>query len=315
MSAETLFRNKVYETAAPPAVSILVPTFEDDAAALISGLSEQTGLESVELIICDDGSTDSALTERLQAAIAAFPASATLITCHINQGRSAARNRLLTEARGDWILLVDADMHPDHSSFIRTYRDAIDALDPGQAAAICGGFSLKSASMTAATKLHAAQSTSSECLTAHERNQAPGLYIFTSNILVHRVIFETIPFDDSFTGWGWEDVDWGIRIAAAFPVIHIDNTATHLGLDNDDALLSKYKRGADNFLKLMSKHPSATKGMAIARHVTRLRRWPGLTTFAGIARLVALRRWLPMSARLLALKAYRVFTYSRAAAK
>jgi hypothetical protein len=31
-----------------------------------------------------------------------------------------------------------------------------------------------------------------------------------------------IPFDEAFSGWGWEDTDWGIRATKYFPVRHIN---------------------------------------------------------------------------------------------
>ena len=60
---------------------------------------------------------------------------------------------------------------------------------------------------------------------------APEKYVFTSNLLIRRDVFDAEPFDAGFVGWGWEDVEWGMRVSRRHPIAHIDNPATHLGLD------------------------------------------------------------------------------------
>ena len=70
-----------------------------------------------------------------------------------------------------------------------------------------------------------------DCCAPRRAAPTPEKYVFTSNLLVRRDVFDAEPFDDGFVGWGWEDVEWGMRVAAPPPDPHIDNTATHLGLD------------------------------------------------------------------------------------
>jgi len=74
-------------------------------AALKSAL-EQT-LKAIEVIVIDDRSTDSscAIVEQL----AARDGRLRLITATKNGGPSAARNRGLQAARGEWVCILDAD--------------------------------------------------------------------------------------------------------------------------------------------------------------------------------------------------------------
>ncbi|MEM8616030.1 MAG: glycosyltransferase [Pseudomonadota bacterium] len=289
-------------------ISICVPTYHDGADALLASLVRLPGAGDCTLLIYDDGSSDTGLTRALAQQILRFPGPARLITASQNQGRSHARNRLIALAESDWILFLDADMRPDDEDFLNRYLEAAEAST--YPSLIPGGFSLRHAVTTDQTRLHAAQSLASECLTASQRAEAPGRYVFTSNILVHREILDAVQFDLGFTGWGWEDVDWGLRIASEWPVLHIDNPATHLGLDTDKALLAKYGASGANFARALSQHRTILQKTPVfkaAKWLARLR-LAGLAKFLG--RIAASTRALPLRLRLFGLKLYRAAVYA-----
>ncbi|MEL6827392.1 MAG: glycosyltransferase [Pseudomonadota bacterium] len=288
-------------------ISICVPVWRDSADALLSTLSRMKGAEQCTLLLFDDGSHDPYLLRQLTRQILRYPGPARLIASPRNSGRSHARNRLFELAETEWILFLDADMQPDDETFLDRYLDAIDAL--AEPAIVAGGFSLKHARPTRKTRLHAAQSRASECVPASIRAQSPGRFVFTSNVLVHRQVLNTVSFDPGFQGWGWEDVDWGLRVAEQFPVDHIDNTATHLGLDHDAKLIKKYAQSTDNFLRLIDRHPDEMTKTALYRAAKRLSVLPGLSVLSGICRRLARSRWLPMRVRLLSLKLFRAAAY------
>ncbi|MEM9055000.1 MAG: glycosyltransferase family A protein [Pseudomonadota bacterium] len=288
-------------------ISICVPTWKDSADALLASLIRLPGAEACTLLIFDDGSADSDLTRQLARQILRYPGPARLITAPRNMGRSHARNRLQALAESEWILFLDADMYPDDADFLNRYLDAVDASeDP---ALIPGGFSLRHATPTAMTRLHAAQSQASECVPACLRAQDPGRYVFTSNILVHRKVLSEIRFDPGFKGWGWEDVDWGLRVAGAYPVHHIDNPATHLGLDEDKVLIHKYARSGENFARLLARHEQAMRATPLYRAAHRFARLPGRSALERFTYRLTLTRWLPIRFRLVSLKLYRALIY------
>lgn len=299
------------ETASPHLLTILVPTYKDDAGPLVRALAACAGADETRLVIFDDGSGDAELTEALEAALERYPGATLLVTSPENIGRSEARNRLLAEAETDWVLLLDADMLPDDHLFLVRYLDAvIRSTTPG---VVAGGFSLKRVRPSPTQKLHALQSVRSECLTAKARSRDPGRFVFTSNILVHRDVLGAVTFDEGYRGWGWEDVDWGLSVSRQFPVHHIDNTATHLGLDEDEVLLNKYGSSAENFARLVAHHPASVERMKLYRLARRLRllgkfREP----LARLCRTVAKTHALPGRLRLTALKLYRAFIYAGA---
>ncbi|MEO1641807.1 MAG: glycosyltransferase family A protein [Pseudomonadota bacterium] len=292
------------------ALSICVPAFKDSADALLASLVRLEGAEQCTLLIFDDGSGDVELTRVLARQILRFPGPTRLITAPKNAGRSHARNRLIALAETDWILFLDADMRPDEEDFLTRYLEAAAGADAP--ALIPGGFSLKYAHPTDETRLHAAQSLASECVTADVRAKEPGRYVFTSNILVHRDILEAVQFDDAFQGWGWEDVDWGLRVAADYPVKHIDNSATHLGLDSDEALMAKYGGSAANFALALERHPEALKRTPLYKVARTLSHLPGRGLLKALAGWMARRRVLPLKLRLFVLKLYRAAAYAEA---
>lgn len=288
-------------------ITICVPTWKDSADALLCSLARMKGAAECTLLVFDDGSLDVDLARQLTRHILRYPGPARLIVAPKNMGRSHARNRLKDLAETDWILFLDADMQPDREDFLTRYLKAVD-FHPNPTL-VAGGFSLLHAHPTDENRLHAAQSATSECVTAKVRAMDPGRYVFTSNILAHREILETIEFDQGFKGWGWEDVDWGLRVAAHYPIWHIDNPATHLGLDPDTKLIEKYAHSADNFARLVDRHPETMKTTPLFRMARRSRFLPWRSGFERLFRATAEMRSLPMRLRVLALKLFRATVY------
>lgn len=88
-----------------PLVSILIPCYNAApwlAATLDSALAQSW--TRTEIILVDDGSTDSSL-----AIAEAYAGRGLRVLSQPNRGASAARNRALREARGDYIQYLDAD--------------------------------------------------------------------------------------------------------------------------------------------------------------------------------------------------------------
>ncbi|MBD2357541.1 glycosyltransferase family 2 protein [Tolypothrix sp. FACHB-123] len=88
-----------------PLVSILIPCYNSAPwlAATLESALEQTW-ENIEVLLVDDGSTD----DSLEIAKKFEPCGVKVISQN-NRGASAARNRALQEAQGDFIQYLDAD--------------------------------------------------------------------------------------------------------------------------------------------------------------------------------------------------------------
>jgi glycosyltransferase involved in cell wall biosynthesis len=305
-AAEALHCNRLWhDPPVTPALSIVSPVFRNDPSALLSALARECTARPdlpVELVVVDDGSGDPALIERLMSAVMAFPAPAKLIGFAANQGRARARNRLIAGARAPYLLFLDSDMLPDQPDFLSAWTALITRVSPAIA---YGGFSTLQASRAPELALARALAERIDCLPARDRTERGGLAVATSNLLVRADITQAVPFDDGFSGWGWEDVDWALRaVGAGFAVAHVDIPATHLGLDEPQTLLAKFRQAGPNFRHIVKRHPLMLS-LPSTRAARILARVPLLGALTGAVRTLALSPRLPLMVRTRAARVWR----------
>lgn len=311
MSARAKMTDSRAWKTAKPAVSVLIPFLRDDPAELLNLLDEEAASVggAVEIVVLDDGTRDAALTARLAGQIKAMALPVRLITLTANEGRSVGRNRLASAARGGSLLFLDSDMRPDHRRFLHDWADLAAREDPAVA---FGGFSLLQAPTDARFAVHRAMAAKSECVPWMERARQPEKYVYTSNLLVRRDVFEAEAFDPGFTGWGWEDVEWAMRVSRRFRVVHLDNAATHMGLDTVASLAGKYEQSAPNFARMAERHPAIVAAYPSYKAARLLKRLPGLPGLRRMMRRGAETGWLPVAARAFSLRLYRAALYADA---
>ncbi len=296
---------------AEPSLSVLVPFLRDDPVALLALLDREAAAlnGAVELVVLDDGTNDADLTRRLIAQADASALPIRLISLSANEGRSVGRNRLANAARGSSLLFLDSDMRPDHARFLQTWSDLAGA---GETAVAFGGFSLLQAPDDARFAVHRSMAARSDCTPREERALQPEKHVFTSNLLVRRDVFETEAFDAGFSGWGWEDVEWAMRVSRRFKVEHIDNPATHMGLDTVETLAAKYEQSAPNFARVVARHPDFVANYPSYRVARRLQSVPGLKMIRPLFKQAARLTILPVAMRAFSLRLYRVALYAEA---
>ena len=298
-------------TGARPALSVLIPFFRDDPTPLLSALDDEAQAlgRSTEIVLLDDGSGDDDLAERVTAAVLAARLPMRFIRLKANEGRSKGRNRLTASARGGSFLFLDSDMMPDDRRFLQRWADLAANHDPAVA---FGGFSLLQASTDRAFAVHRAMALRSDCVPYQERAKTPEKYVYTSNLLVRRDVFEAEAFDSDFAGWGWEDVEWAMRVARRFRVVHLDNPATHLGLDRTEQLAGKYEQSVANFARVVDRHPDFVSRYPSYKAARLLKSTPGVKRWRGLFKQAALNERLPVSARAFSLRLYRAALYAEA---
>lgn len=294
-------------TGATPRLSVLIPFMRDDPTPLLRALDRET--QPVEVVLLDDGSGDPGLATRVSDAVGALRLPARFVRLSANEGRSKGRNRLARHARADRFLFIDADMLPDSDHFLADWLALIDARDP---AAAFGGFSLAQTPRTRENALHRAMALRNDCHTAAERARDPAKHVFTANLMVRRDVFDSIGFDERFTGWGWEDVEWGIRVAARWPIVHADIPASHLGLDPAPVMARKYEQSAANFARVVADHRAVVGSYPSYRVARVLKRVPLRGLWRPLIKAFALADALPVAPRAFALRLYRAALYAEA---
>ena len=147
---------------------------------------------------------------------------------------------------------------------------------------------------------------------AATRRLTPEKYVFTSNLLVRRDVFEREAFDEGFAGWGWEDVEWAMRVSRRHEILHIDNTATHLGLDPAATIAAKYEQSARNFARVVAAHHDIVSAYPSYRAARLLKRAPLRRLWRPLLKLTALAETLPVAMRAFAMRLYRAALYAEA---
>jgi glycosyltransferase involved in cell wall biosynthesis len=304
---EIILDNAAWATATAR-LSVLIPFKGDDPTDLLA-LLDRDAAGAVEIVVLDDGTGDEAIAARVgeQALSCALPVRFVRLTR--NEGRAKGRNRLVAHARARHFLFLDSDMAPDAADFLDRWLALAETEDTPVA---FGGFSLIQAPKRRDQALHRRMAAHSDCLPTERRRLAPEKSLFTSNLLVRRDVFAAEAFDEGFAGWGWEDVEWGMRVMRRWPILHVDNTATHLGLDTARTLAAKYEQSAANFARVAAAHPQVVATYPSYRVAKMLKRAPLRRWWRPLLKLFALAEGAPLAARAFAMRLYRAALYAEA---
>ncbi|ANP47677.1 glycosyltransferase family 2 protein [Candidatus Viadribacter manganicus] len=297
----------VRDRAHTPRLSVLTPFYRYDPSAMLKHFGRVPA--GVEFVLLDDGSASAELVSNVVTALHNTGAPARVIVSGQNLGRARARNRLVSEANGDYVLFLDADMLPDAPAFLSVWLGIIETQGPRVA---FGGLSLAQAQRTPETALHFALFGGSDCQPARRRARRAAQATASSNLLVERDFLIAHPFDSHFTGWGFEDTDWALDVARVAEIMHVENSATHAGLDDVTTLMRKSAEAGPNFGRLARKHPTQVKRFAAHRIASALRASPARNTQRRIYSWLARdpRGLAPMRVRCAAFKLLRASHYA-----
>ena len=300
---QTLVDNAAWK-GAKAALSVLIPFKGDDPCDLLRALDEEDA--AAEIVVLDDGTASPALTAQVTDTVAKMRLPARLVTLDVNEGRAKGRNRLAKHARSEALLFLDADMLPDRGDFLSRWIAVADTP------IAFGGFSFDRTPVRRETALNRAMALRSDCLPAAQRSLSPEKYVYTSNLLVRREVFEAVRFDEGFSGWGWEDVEWAMRAVRRYPILHLDNTASHLGLDHAKVMAAKFEQSAANFARVVADHLEVVSAYPSYRVARMLRRVPLRGLWRPTIKAAALADALPITLRAFAMRLYRAALYVEA---
>ena len=236
-------------------LSILIPTYNWDISQLLLALFNEISMSNLEniteIIIADDCSTLAGI-KVVNAKVIKNLARVTIKYHELkrNIGRSKIRNFLAKEAGGSHLLFLDSDILPDRKDFIRQYINHLSWK------IVCGGRSYNQRILLEQIyDFHVYFGKKTEVKSPMERNLNSWRFLFTSNLMIRKDVFESVLFDELFYGHGYEDTEWAIRLSKLHTIYHIDNTASHLGLNTKMKLLNQMRNGTNNYIYLSKLHP------------------------------------------------------------
>jgi glycosyltransferase involved in cell wall biosynthesis len=292
-----------------PELSILVPFRNDDCEPLIASLLQaaQALQADLEVVAADDRGDDPLVRQRLQVRLAGVGTPAAILIAARNLGRSAIRNVMAGVARAEHLLFIDAGMEVSGPRYLEAYLAWGRSAPPGL---VFGGYAATDAVLRRADALAAREFLSDQCQPAAVRRRRPWQYVYAGNLLVHRRVAEACPFDESFRGWGWEDVELGVRAGRSFAIDHIDNPVLRTNLSAASELCRRFEESAGNFARAAQLHPREMEQLAIFRAARIAARVPRRAVLQRGLRWLALRHGLPGAVRLAALKLYRACIYA-----
>lgn len=213
-------------------VSVIIPTFNRQEVierALRSVYAQNRPAD--EVIVVDDGSSDGTETIITEG----FPEVTYLY--QENRGVSAARNRGILEAKGEWIAFLDSDDEWLPGKLERQLQQLSEQPD----LRICHTEEIWIRNGTRVNQM--------------DKHAKSGGWIFNkclplcamspSSILIHRTLFETLGgFDENLPAC--EDYDLWLRMTARHPVLYISEPQIKKYGGHDDQLSRKFW-GMDRF--------------------------------------------------------------------
>lgn len=249
-----------------PHLSIVVPVYNrlDLMQPVLAAFASQQTTASFEVIVVDDGS-DPPVAQVMAGRDDRFR-----LLKQANRGRSAAINAGLASSNGEIVIVCDADIVPsirfveEHLAFHREHPAPEDThlgvvtwgLQPSPFAALLGP-------------------RANPRMVGLEGHMPWNLW-YTDNWSFKRRLIDSgvLRFDETFHGWGWEDLEIGSRLAAQ----GIRNSATeaaegrHLQSPTLEGMLEKFASSIPNLLHLAGRveHDDSVRSWLAHRYTSLL---------------------------------------------
>lgn len=202
-----------------PSLSIIIPVYRQARCLdlTLRSLAAQTPSPAVsEVIIVDDDSEDdtASVVTKYEDLL-----PIRLIRQHVNRGRAAARNAGAACASADRLLLMDADSYADPGLLAAHAR--FGQSSPGQ---VLLGARVESTWLPSGGRLTPPTSAASGYSrdirfklgldpATFPASAVPWIFAYSHNISLPTADFLACGgFDENFTGWGYEDVEFGYRL-------------------------------------------------------------------------------------------------------
>ncbi len=192
--------------------SVVIPTYNrlDMLLRVLKALEQQTGAPEFEVIVVNDGSSDTT-DQTLQNARYPFPFT---FRTQPNGGPGRARNHGVSLAKGRFIIFIGDDTVPEPqflAEHARVHRQSND--DPMEA---CLGYTgwPRETRVTAFMDYINDYGLQFGYRLIKDGEVVPFNFFYTSNISIDRKLLLEMPFDTTFPSAAWEDIEVAYRMDA-----------------------------------------------------------------------------------------------------
>ncbi|HEY6102773.1 MAG TPA: glycosyltransferase [bacterium] len=230
-------------------ISVVIPTYNSRdllMETLRVLLAQDYAADRYEIIVVDDGSTDGS-----DEAVRQLDGPVRLVyERRENQGRGAARNAGARLARSPVLLFLDADVRPASGFLSGHLRHHLAHHRTG-----VQGRTLQEPQTLTTTFMRATNLLPD--FTIRRRDALSPLHVITRNFSVTAEAFwEVGGFDESFVGYGWEDIELAMRLQEAGVTLQYepDALAYHHHIQRLEDLIPKLRQAGEGAVYFWRKH-------------------------------------------------------------
>ena len=223
-------------------LSILLPVYNCNCVALVTELQRQCVECKIEfeIIVADDGTLSDAIGMNTacqhlidENKVIEYLKGVRYIIREKNVGRSAIRNFLMSQAKGDRLLFIDGDLSLNNSSFIRNYLQT-------EGDVVVGGIAIGGNPDQWKGNLRYRYERQCEAINTVESRQSQPYQHLATNLLVRRSVLGEQPYDENISHYGYEDVLLGKRFQQQKVAIkHIENPVLFCDFEDNASYLAK----------------------------------------------------------------------------
>ena len=223
-------------------LSILLPVYNCSCVALVTELQRQCVecKADFEIIVADDGSLSGAIGMNTacqhlidENKVIEHLKGVRYIIREKNVGRSAIRNFLVSQAKGDRLLFIDGDLSLNNPSFIRNYLQT-------EGDVVVGGIAIGGNPDQWKGNLRYRYERQCEAINTVESRQSQPYQHLATNLFVRRSVLGEKPYDENISHYGYEDVLLGKRFQQQKVVVkHIENPVLFCDFEDNASYLAK----------------------------------------------------------------------------
>lgn len=237
--------------------SICLPLYQQQPYTTVQSLVKQAEDLQIdfEILVIDDASSPE-ISEANRQFFAKLSKVRYLVLAH-NIGRAKMRNLLALEAKGQYFLSLDADVHICKDDFLQSFWHQRQS-----GAVLIGGRKLAPIQSACELRWHYAKQR--ETTSLKKRRDKPYSSFMTGAFFCERSLFQKLKFDEEIKGYGHEDTLFGFGLRnLEIPLLHIDNPILIEADDSNHDFLEKSKEALRNLKIVYKKQPDLAKDIKI----------------------------------------------------